>query len=155
NISTLVGELYTQGDRRRDAGFTIFYMGINTGSFFSPIVTHWLASELTGTSMLENYPVVFAASGGGMALSYLWLWLGGRQLNGIGAPPAHAGSGRSLGLVALYLLAGVPTMYFLLARIGANALAWILGVLFVVLAVMLVIEGVREGKVARDKVIAM
>ena len=36
NISTMVGTLYDQGDRRRDAGFTIFYMGINLGSLFSP-----------------------------------------------------------------------------------------------------------------------
>ena len=36
NISTIVGSLYEQGDRRRDAGFTIFYMGINLGSLFSP-----------------------------------------------------------------------------------------------------------------------
>ena len=34
NISTMVGALYAQGDRRRDAGFTIFYMGINLGSLF-------------------------------------------------------------------------------------------------------------------------
>ena len=42
NISTIVGSLYDDGDRRRDAGFTIFYMGINLGSlisqFFCPIL---------------------------------------------------------------------------------------------------------------------
>ena len=42
NISTIVGALYAQGDRRRDAGFTIFYMGINLGSivgqFFCPLL---------------------------------------------------------------------------------------------------------------------
>ena len=46
NISTMVGALYEQGDRRRDAGFTIFYMGINLGSilgqFFCPILAEWL-----------------------------------------------------------------------------------------------------------------
>ncbi|HXV74189.1 MAG TPA: peptide MFS transporter, partial [Sphingomonadales bacterium] len=45
NISTIVGTLYAQGDRRRDAGFTIFYMGINLGSvisqFFSPLFAVW------------------------------------------------------------------------------------------------------------------
>jgi len=46
-------------------------------------------------------------------------------------------------------------MYFLLAKLGATALAWILGVLFIGLAAMLLIEGLREGAVARDKVIAM
>lgn len=43
NISTMVGELYAQGDRRRDSGFTIFYMGINTGSFLGQILCPILA----------------------------------------------------------------------------------------------------------------
>ena len=38
NISTLVGQLYPRGDKRLDAAFTLFYMGINLGAFFSPIV---------------------------------------------------------------------------------------------------------------------
>ena len=42
NISSLVGELYEQGDVRRDSGFTIFYMGINLGSFLSTIIFAWL-----------------------------------------------------------------------------------------------------------------
>ena len=46
NISTIVGTLYDQGDRRRDAGFTIFYMGINLGSIlgqlFCPMLADWL-----------------------------------------------------------------------------------------------------------------
>ena len=45
NISTIVGTLYEQGDRRRDAGFTIFYMGINVGSIlgqlFCPLLADW------------------------------------------------------------------------------------------------------------------
>ena len=43
NISTMVGSLYAEGDRRRDAGFTIFYMGINLGSLFSQIFCPLLA----------------------------------------------------------------------------------------------------------------
>jgi POT family proton-dependent oligopeptide transporter len=155
NISTMVGELYAQGDRRRDAGFTIFYMGINAGSFFSPLITAWLASVITDTPMQQNYKVVFAAAGVGMILSFLWFWFGRRQLKGIGSPPAAAASTRSVGLVVLYLVVGVPLTYSLIAQLGADSLAWILGLLFVALAVMLVIEGAREGAVARDKVVAM
>ena len=44
NISTIVGTLYAEGDRRRDAGFTIFYMGINLGSLFSQILCPLLAA---------------------------------------------------------------------------------------------------------------
>ena len=38
NVSTVVGELYSEKDERRDAGFTIFYMGINLGAFLSPLI---------------------------------------------------------------------------------------------------------------------
>ena len=43
NASTMVGQLYQQGDRRRDAGFTIFYMGVNAGAFLGQIVCGYLA----------------------------------------------------------------------------------------------------------------
>ncbi len=155
NISTMVGELYAQGDYRRDAGFTIFYMGINAGALISPVITERLAGMITNTPMVQNYKVVFAAAGVGMILSYVWFWFGRRQLQGIGSPPVTAGSKRTLGLVALYLILGVPLVYFLIAQLGANALAWVLGILFIALAVMLLIESIREGAVARDKVIAM
>ncbi|MEO7433810.1 MAG: peptide MFS transporter [Dokdonella sp.] len=152
NISTLVGELYPQGDPRRDAGFTIFYMGINAGSFFSPILTGWLASVITDTPMVQNYKIVFATAGIGMVLSYFWFWFGRRQLQGIGSAPVGASGGRSLGLLAVYFVVGIPLMFFLLS---STILAWILFALFVGLAAMLLVEGMREGKVARDKVIAM
>ncbi len=45
NISTMVGRLYPEGDDRRDSGFTIFYMGINTGAFIAPLVCGWLGYE--------------------------------------------------------------------------------------------------------------
>src|SRR5688572_23371839 len=43
NISAMVADLYPEGGGRRDAGFTIFYMGINVGAFLGPIITGWLA----------------------------------------------------------------------------------------------------------------
>jgi POT family proton-dependent oligopeptide transporter len=45
NISTMVGQLYTTEDGRRDAGFSIFYMGINLGAFLSPLACGWLAQS--------------------------------------------------------------------------------------------------------------
>ena len=45
NISTMVGRLYPEGDDRRDSGFTIFYMGINTGAFLAPLVCGYLGYE--------------------------------------------------------------------------------------------------------------
>ena len=46
NISTMVGQLYPKGDRRVDAAFTIFYMGINLGAFFSPLICGTLAEKI-------------------------------------------------------------------------------------------------------------
>ncbi|MEN5059304.1 peptide MFS transporter [Luteimonas sp. TWI1416] len=154
-ISTMVGKLYMQGDARRDAGFTIFYMGINIGAMIAPVVTGWLARKVFGTDTDPHYQWVFIAAGIGMVISLVWFWAGRSQLKGIGLPdPGHEGLGR-VGLVALLGAAiGVPLFYFLLT-IDASALQAILMALFVVPAVMLLVEGIREGKVARDKVIAM
>jgi proton-dependent oligopeptide transporter, POT family len=46
NISTIVGALYREGDKRRDAGFSIFYMGINLGAFLGPLVAGYLAQRV-------------------------------------------------------------------------------------------------------------
>jgi POT family proton-dependent oligopeptide transporter len=51
NISTLVGELYAPDDRRRDGAFTIFYMGINIGAFFSPLVVGYFSDNLFKTTI--------------------------------------------------------------------------------------------------------
>ena len=59
NVSTIVGSLYEPGDTRRDAGFSIFYMGINLGAFLGPIVAGYLAQKV-------NWHVGFACAGVGM-----------------------------------------------------------------------------------------
>lgn len=46
NISTMVGDLYEDGDRRRDSAFTIFYMGINLGAAFAPLVIGYIGEEI-------------------------------------------------------------------------------------------------------------
>jgi POT family proton-dependent oligopeptide transporter len=154
-ISTMVGKLYLQGDARRDAGFTIFYMGINIGAMIAPVITGWLARKIFGTDTDPHYQWVFIAAGIGMVISLIWFWAGRGQLKGIGLPaPGQEGLGR-LGLVAvLGAVIGIPLFYFLLT-INATALQAILMGLFVVPAVMLLVEGARNGQVARDMVVAM
>jgi POT family proton-dependent oligopeptide transporter len=153
-ISTLVGKLYAVGDERRDSGFTIFYMGINSGAFVAPLVTGWLAQSVFGTDAEPAYKYVFIASGIGMLISTVWFFLGRSQLKGIGAsPPDEAGLHR-VGLVVLGALVTIPIVYVLLS-VGGKNLQYVLTGLFIVLIVLLVAEGIREGKVARDRVIAM
>ena len=155
NISTMVGQLYHQGDSRRDRGFTIFYMGINAGALVAPLLTGWLASVITDTPMEQNYKVVFAATGVGMIISFLWFWFGRAQLKGIGEAPADRNGTKSMMMVVLGALASVPVVYLLIAKVGAFWLAWLLGLLFIALTVLLLVEALRTGSVARDKVIAM
>ena len=155
NISTMVGKLYGVTDERRDSGFTIFYMGINAGAFIAPILTQILAEKVFGTDAMPAYKVVFIAAGIGMLISLFWFWVGRSQLEGIGAPPADAQGMQRTVLVAVGAALAIPVVYFLLA-LGADKLQyWVLTPMFIGLAAMLFIEGVRNGGEARDKVIAM
>jgi POT family proton-dependent oligopeptide transporter len=61
NVSTLVGSLYTSNDKRRDAGFSIFYMGINLGAFLGPLIAGYLAQRV-------DWHIGFACAGVGMVL---------------------------------------------------------------------------------------
>lgn len=67
NISTMVGQLYPQGDRRVDGAFTIFYMGINLGAFFSPLI----CGGLGDTGSIGDFKYGFLAAGIGMLLSVI------------------------------------------------------------------------------------
>ena len=154
NISTMVGKLYSVADTRRDSGFTIFYMGINIGAFFAPLITQALAQKFSGTSDTPAYKVVFIAAGVGMLISLVWFYIGRATLKGIGAPTEENKDPKRIVYVVLGALAVIPVMYALLV-VGATALMGVLSVLFLILAVMLIVEGVRNGPVARDKVIAM
>lgn len=87
NVSTMVGQLYKQGDSRRDAAFTIFYMGINLGAFIAPLVCGFLQESL-------GFRYGFAAAGVGMVMGQLFfLAFSSRIMPGIGDPPAKNGAG--------------------------------------------------------------
>ena len=154
NISTMVGKLYAAGDPRRDSGFTIFYMGINAGALIAPLATGWLASQIFGTPIYANYKAVFICTGIGMLVSFLWFWFGRRQLGQIGQPPEGGGIGKTL-TVLVGAAVCAPIIYLLLSKIGAEPIQYGLSAMFVVLALLMITEGVREGKMQRDKVLAM
>ncbi|CAH0187233.1 Dipeptide and tripeptide permease A [Massilia sp. Bi118] len=154
NISTMVGQLYAVGDERRDSGFTIFYMGINSGAFIAPILTGILANAMAGSTGVPAYKVVFFAAGVGMLLSLVWFQIGRKGLKGIGAPVGELASTTRLIGVIVGSAVVIPVVYYLL-KLGADTIQGILSVLFIVLAIMLMVEGIRNGKVARDKTIAM
>ncbi|HGH7175597.1 TPA: peptide MFS transporter [Bacillus wiedmannii] len=75
NISTLLGELYNENDSRRDSAFTIFYMGINVGAFFAPLICGFLAEDFFKTSvdgvMVMGYKYGFLAACIGMIIGQI------------------------------------------------------------------------------------
>ena len=125
NVSTMVGQIYREGDPRRDSGFTIFYMGINTGAFLGPLVCGGLAQ-----SSRFGWHYGFAAAGVGMVLGLIgYLWGRDRYLPGIGVslsrkdaadaraatdalsvdsgnPVLHGGIGAAIGAVVGWFLGG-------------------------------------------------
>ncbi len=109
NISTMVGELYAQGDKRRDAGFTIFYMGINLGSLFSQLLCPFLAVAF-------GWWAGFGLAAIGMLFSWTLIQFDGGKLNGYGEPPVRSGPDRALGIYALALL-GIPIFYLLFVNL--------------------------------------
>ncbi|WP_414902674.1 peptide MFS transporter [Sphingomonas flavalba] len=105
NISTMVGTLYAPGDRRRDAGFTIFYMGINLGSLFSQLLCPLLATTV-------GWWAGFGLAAIGMMLSWYLIQFDHGALDGVGEPPETGGRDRSLLIYVGALLAG-PVVLFL------------------------------------------
>jgi len=154
NISNLVGKIYQDNDSRRDKGFSIFYMGINAGAMLSPILTQWLASTLSDTPMMDNYKAVFAAAGVGMLISYVWFYIGRKQLKGLGLIEKSVKRTKNLSYVTLGAILSIFPVYILMAYAGAQVLAWMLFVLFAVLSIMLITHAKKQGKIALDRVIA-
>ncbi|MBR3604069.1 MAG: peptide MFS transporter [Elusimicrobiaceae bacterium] len=72
NISSIVGELYQPNDPRRDAGFTIFYMGINVGAFIAPFVTGYVGEVTTTSPAWVDWRWGFVAAGVGMVIGLIW-----------------------------------------------------------------------------------
>jgi POT family proton-dependent oligopeptide transporter len=83
NVSVIVGYLYAPQDVRRDAGFSIFYMGINTGAFIAPLVCGYLGQRI-------DWHAGFVTAGFGMVLGIVQYVAGSRHLGSAGLYPAPA-----------------------------------------------------------------
>lgn len=116
NISTIVGGLYNENDPRRDGGFTIFYMGINLGAFFSPLVCGTLGENI-------GWHWGFGAAGIGMIAGLLVFMWGQKLLGATGFPPGrevtpssrlNAADWRDVGLISL----GSVVLVWLVVAVG-------------------------------------
>ncbi len=118
NISAMVGQLYAPGDTRRDAGFSIFYMGINVGATIAPFVTGFLAQHSKFKSMLAGWGFNpdhswhwgFGAAGVGMLLGLTGFVIFGKPLEKIGQAPVRSKEGitkAALSLAGTLVLWGI------------------------------------------------
>jgi POT family proton-dependent oligopeptide transporter len=100
NVSAMVADLYPEGGARRDAGFSIFYMGINVGAFLGPSLCGFLGERY-------NFHLGFSLAGIGMVLGLIQYRLGGKYLGHAGQfrsdEPPHVLAARSR---TFYLVAG-------------------------------------------------
>jgi POT family proton-dependent oligopeptide transporter len=151
NISALVGALYDRDDTRRDAGFSLFYMGINVGALFSPVVTGFLAQSDTFKSWLAaagfdpiySWHWGFGAAGVGMTIAMV---LFVRNMGNLKDPdPATADTKDSFRRQATYMAAITIGLLALALLSDVNGLRW-LRWLFVVLPLL----GIAYGASRRD-----
>ena len=122
NISAIVGDLYPEGGARRDAGFSIYYMGINVGGFLGPLVCGYLGEAV-------DWHLGFGAAGVGMVLGLIQYSLGGRHLGTAGelrpevrAPEKRAAAKRAL-LTTLEAVVGLALIVGTLQAMGAIRLS--------------------------------
>jgi len=119
NVAVIVGQLYTRDDQRRDAGFSIFYMGINLGAFIAPLICGYLGQRV-------SWHAGFGAAGVGMTLGLVQYVLGARTIGDAGLRPAQpldAGSKRRASAIAIALVVIAVAMFAGLVPITAKQIA--------------------------------
>jgi proton-dependent oligopeptide transporter, POT family len=139
NVSVIVGRLYSADDERRDAGYSIFYMGINVGAGIAPLVCGYLGQRV-------NWHAGFAAAGVGMVLGLIQYVLGAKYLGEAGLHPADAGSPTQMSrqkrqaatwaaIVVALLVAGAVALYTGALPVTATQIADAAGYFLLVLTV--------------------
>jgi proton-dependent oligopeptide transporter, POT family len=118
NISAIVGDLYPEGGARRDAGFSIYYMGINIGGMMGPLVCGYLGEVI-------DWHLGFGAAGVGMVAGLIQYSLGGRYLGNAGElrPESKSPAARKSAMHALVrageALVGLGLILWALQAMGA------------------------------------
>jgi len=140
NATAIVGTLYADGDERRDAGFTIFYMGVNLGGFVGPLLTGLAQTEV-------GFHLGFGLAAIGMALGLTQYTFGRKNLGDKAkeVPNPLPSSQRVLAIAAaLLLMAAVVTLVVTgVVNPGnlADVVVWVVGVISVVYFLVILTSG--------------
>ena len=132
NVSTVVGQLYSKEDIRRDAGYTIFYMGINIGAIASPLVCGYLGQNPNFRAFMVSHGVnpnwmwhiAFLSVAIGMGLGLIQYWLSDRLLGEAGkhptvpSDPVKAGRDRTMLKTILVSLVGLGIAFVIALKLG-------------------------------------
>ncbi|HEU0030773.1 MAG TPA: peptide MFS transporter [Kofleriaceae bacterium] len=166
NISTLVGQLYSADDPRRDSGFTIYYMGINIGAWGAPIGCGFFAQSETFRGFLADNGIdpalcwhfAFGAAAIGMAAGLIQYLVGWRRLGSAGLrptipeDPTKAARDRTVLGVILGALGAVVVLFVVLKLTGISVSGDLIGNIFgigLLIAAVLLFVGLLKN--ARDK----
>ena len=166
NVSEMVGDLYTEDDQRRDAGFSMFVFGINLGAAIAPILVPWAVDgfgmHLFGNQV--NYHAGFALAAVGMFFGLLQYWLDGRKyLSKDSLYPDDPIDKESLKPVIIWTVIGLVIVALVLALLAAMSLFNIKSIInlitFVAICLPIVyfimmINSRKVTKVERSRVIA-
>ncbi len=150
NISTMVGSLYAPGDDRRDAGFSIFYMGINTGALLASIVCGFLAQSARFKTFLAGAGLdphtcwhwAFGAAGVGMTFGLVTYLRRAGTLAQVGHAPAATAAGRPWGKLLLVLVGSLALIGVMLL---ADKYAAVVYALFAVQILAVLFFALRPG----------
>ena len=135
NVSAIVGDLYQEKGARRDAGFSIFYMGINIGAFAGPLLCGWLGEEI-------DWHLGFSAAGFGMLLGLIQYKLTEKYLGDAGTLKGVSDSERKSAITHLgggtaAVIAAVLVLVFLSSSLGGvEGIAQVLGYFIAALGVV-------------------
>lgn len=169
NISTIVGQLYSPDDNRRDSGYTVYYFGINVGAFFAPLACGFLAQSETFHDFLAargldpglGWHFAFAAAAIGMVAGLVQYVIGFRRLGDAGLRPTIPTDPKKItrdrqvlgaivgGVVALVTLAVVLTMTD--TAVSKDTIANYFGIALVITAVVLFVGMLRNARDADEK----
>ena len=151
NISTIVGQLYPQGDPRRDSGFTLYYYGINLGAFWAAVLCGFLGQTV-------GWWAGFGLAGIGMALGWVVFVLGKPLLEGHGEPPNPELLKRPLfgplnreWLIYILGVLGVAVVWFMVQRNALVGTGLGISTLLSLAAILWVIVGVCKTWAQRQR----